>query len=89
MLVLKTEVLPIECVVRGYLSGSGWVEYQETGKVCGVPLPRGLVESSKFDEPILPLRQRQRLAFTMKISPSRELKGSLVRTWPRKSNPFH
>ena len=52
MLVVKTEVLPIECVVRGYLSGSGWVEYQKTGEVCGVPLPRGLAESSKLDWPI-------------------------------------
>jgi phosphoribosylaminoimidazole-succinocarboxamide synthase len=52
MLVVKTEVLPIECVVRGYLSGSGWEEYQRTGVVCGVPLPKGLVESSKLNEPI-------------------------------------
>ncbi len=52
MWVVKTEVLPIECVVRGYLSGSGWVEYQETGKICGVSLPRGLVESSKLEAPI-------------------------------------
>ncbi len=52
MLVTKTEVLPIECVVRGYLSGSGWTEYQETGEVCGVLLPKGLVESSKLDEPV-------------------------------------
>lgn len=52
MLVMKTEVLPIECVVRGYLSGSGWEEYQKTGVVCGVPLPKGLVESSKLSEPI-------------------------------------
>lgn len=52
MLVMKTEVIPIECVVRGYLSGSGWVEYQATGKVCGLKLPKGLVESSKLDEPI-------------------------------------
>lgn len=52
MLVTKTEVLPIECVVRGYLSGSGWGEYQGTGKVCGVPLPTGLVESSELHEPI-------------------------------------
>jgi phosphoribosylaminoimidazole-succinocarboxamide synthase len=52
MLVMKTEVLPIECVVRGYLSGSGWVEYQNAGAVCGVPLPKGLLESSKLDEPI-------------------------------------
>ena len=52
MLVMKTEVLPIECVVRGYLSGSGWEEYQKTGEVCGVSLPRGLVESSKLSQPI-------------------------------------
>ena len=52
MLVVKTEVLPIECVVRGYLSGSGWVEYQKTGEICGVSLPKGLMESSKFDEPV-------------------------------------
>src|SRR4030043_184347 len=38
MLVIKTDPLPIECVVRGYLSGSGWQEYQETGEVCGIPL---------------------------------------------------
>ena len=52
MLVMKTEVLPIECVVRGYLSGSGWQEYQETGEVCGIRLPKGLLESSKLEEPI-------------------------------------
>jgi phosphoribosylaminoimidazole-succinocarboxamide synthase len=52
MLVTKTEVLPVECVVRGYLSGSGWEEYRKAGEVCGIPLPRGLVESSKLGEPI-------------------------------------
>ncbi|OGP90124.1 MAG: phosphoribosylaminoimidazolesuccinocarboxamide synthase [Deltaproteobacteria bacterium RBG_16_47_11] len=52
MLVTKTEVLPIECVVRGYLSGSGWEEYQKTGEVCGIPLPKGLAESARLDEPI-------------------------------------
>jgi phosphoribosylaminoimidazole-succinocarboxamide synthase len=52
MLVKKTEVLPIECVVRGYLSGSGWEEYRKTGEVCGIRLPKGLVESSKLEEPI-------------------------------------
>ncbi|HEK84731.1 MAG: phosphoribosylaminoimidazolesuccinocarboxamide synthase [Candidatus Saccharicenans sp.] len=52
MLVKKTRVIPIECVVRGYLSGSGWKEYQETGKVCGIKLPKGLQESSRLDEPI-------------------------------------
>ena len=52
MLVVKTEVLPVECVVRGYLSGSGWEEYQKTGEVCGIKLPEGLRESSKLEEPI-------------------------------------
>jgi phosphoribosylaminoimidazole-succinocarboxamide synthase len=52
MLVVKTDVLPIECVVRGYLSGSGWEEYRRTGEVCGINLPRGLLESSKLEEPI-------------------------------------
>ncbi len=52
MLVVKTEVLPVECVVRGYLSGSGWEEYRKTGEVCGIKLPKGLLESSKLGEPI-------------------------------------
>jgi phosphoribosylaminoimidazole-succinocarboxamide synthase len=52
MLVTKTEVLPVECVVRGYLSGSGWEEYRTTGEVCGIRLPKGLVESTKLDDPI-------------------------------------
>jgi phosphoribosylaminoimidazole-succinocarboxamide synthase len=52
MLVVKTEVLPVECVIRGYLSGSGWEEYQKTGEVCGIKLPKGLLESSKLEEPI-------------------------------------
>ena len=52
MLVMKTEVLPVECVVRGYLSGSGWEEYRKTGEVCGIKLPGGLRESTKLGEPI-------------------------------------
>jgi len=52
MLVRQTQPLPIECVVRGYLSGSGWKEYQATGKVCGIALPSGLRESDKLPEPI-------------------------------------
>jgi phosphoribosylaminoimidazole-succinocarboxamide synthase len=48
----KTNVVPIECVVRGYLTGSGWKEYQKNGMVCGVKLPEGLVESSRLPEPI-------------------------------------
>jgi phosphoribosylaminoimidazole-succinocarboxamide synthase len=52
MLVIKTEVLPIECVVRGYLSGSAWEEYQATGEVCGIRLEKGLEESDKLRTPI-------------------------------------
>ena len=52
MLVRKTEPLPIECVVRGYLSGSGWKSYQENYSVCGIALPKGLKESDKLPEPI-------------------------------------
>lgn len=52
MLVRKTEVVPIECVVRGYLSGSGWKEYRRDGTVCGIKLPSGLRESDKLPEPI-------------------------------------
>ncbi len=52
MLVRKSEVVPIECVVRGYLVGSGWKEYQQTGSVCGISLPKGLQQSARFEEPI-------------------------------------
>lgn len=52
MLVKKTKPLPIECVVRGYLSGSGWKEYKENSEVCGIKLPKGLKESDKLSEPI-------------------------------------
>ncbi|NLY01334.1 MAG: phosphoribosylaminoimidazolesuccinocarboxamide synthase [Rhodopirellula sp.] len=51
-LVRKTEVVPIECVVRGYLSGSGWKEYRTSGTVCGIRLPAGLTESARIVEPI-------------------------------------
>jgi len=52
MLCRKTKVVPIECVVRGYLSGSGWGEYREHGTVCGIRLPAGLTESARLPEPI-------------------------------------
>lgn len=52
MLVKKSEVIPIESVVRGYISGSGWVDYKQTGKICGIKLPGGLKESQKFNEPL-------------------------------------
>jgi phosphoribosylaminoimidazole-succinocarboxamide synthase len=52
MVVRRTDVIPIECVARGYLSGSGWKEYQQSGTVCGIPLPAGLQESSRLPTPI-------------------------------------
>src|SRR6185436_15344202 len=52
MLVRKAEVFPIECVVRGYLVGSGWKDYLRTGEVCGHKLPENLAESAELEEPI-------------------------------------
>ena len=52
MLVKKAQPLPVECIVRGYLSGSGWKDYQATGAVCGIRLPAGLAESDRLPEPI-------------------------------------
>jgi phosphoribosylaminoimidazole-succinocarboxamide synthase len=52
MIVRRTDPLPIECVARGYLSGSGWKDYRATGSVCGVPLPAGLTESARLPAPI-------------------------------------
>lgn len=52
MLVKKATPLPVECIVRGYISGSGWKDYKATGAICGIKLPTGLVESDKLEEPI-------------------------------------
>ena len=52
MVVKKAKPLPVECIVRGYLSGSGWNEYREKGSISGIPLPRGLRESQKLDSPL-------------------------------------
>jgi phosphoribosylaminoimidazole-succinocarboxamide synthase len=52
LVVQKLSMLPVECVVRGYLSGSGWADYQRTGTVCGIPLPPGLRESEQLPEPL-------------------------------------
>lgn len=52
MVVRKTQPLPVECVVRGYISGSGWKDYKATGKICGIALPAGLRESDRLPEPI-------------------------------------
>ena len=52
MMCKKLEMLPVECIVRGYITGSGWASYQENGTVCGIKLPEGLKESEQLPEPI-------------------------------------
>ena len=52
MLCRKTEVVPIECIARGYITGSGWKDYQRTGAVCGIPLPKGLRNSDRLEKPL-------------------------------------
>jgi hypothetical protein len=71
MLCRRVEIVPFECVVRGYLAGSGWREYQESGEVCGVPLPAGLEESSGCRSRSSRPRPRPSTASTTRTSPSR------------------
>jgi len=68
MLVKKTEPLPVECVVRGYLSGSGWKSYQKSAEVCGITLPAGLVESSRLLEPIFTPSTKEEQGHDINIS---------------------
>jgi phosphoribosylaminoimidazole-succinocarboxamide synthase len=63
MLVVKTNPLPVECVIRGYLSGSGWEEYERTGEICGISLPKGLLESSKLEDPIFTPATKAEIGF--------------------------
>ncbi len=68
MLVKRTDPVPIECVVRGYLSGSGWAEYKENQTVCGIKLPEGLQESDKLDEPIFTPATKEETGHDMNVS---------------------
>jgi phosphoribosylaminoimidazole-succinocarboxamide synthase len=68
MLVRKTKPVPIECVARGYLSGSGWKEYQKSGSVCGVPLPAGLRESDRLPTPIFTPATKEESGHDINIS---------------------
>jgi phosphoribosylaminoimidazole-succinocarboxamide synthase len=71
MLCRRTRPVPIECVARGYLSGSGWKEYQKTGMVCGVPLPKGLRESDRLPEPIFTPATKEESGHDVNISEDR------------------
>lgn len=68
MLVRKAEVVPIECVARGYLAGSGWKEYRQTGRVCGLALPPGLRESEQLPEPIFTPATKETTGHDLNIS---------------------
>ncbi|HEY7095154.1 MAG TPA: phosphoribosylaminoimidazolesuccinocarboxamide synthase [Terriglobales bacterium] len=68
MLVKRGEMFPVECVVRGYLSGSGWKEYKSSGKVCGIDLPTGLKESDKLPEPIFTPATKESTGHDINIS---------------------
>ena len=79
MLVTKTEPLPIECVARGYLSGSGWKDYAATGEVCGITLPPGLRESDRLPQPIFTPATKEQSGHDINIS---EARAAEVIGWP-------
>lgn len=68
MVTRKAEVFPVECVVRGYLSGSGWKEYKQSGSVCGIKLPAGLRESDRLPEPIFTPATKEQSGHDINIS---------------------
>jgi phosphoribosylaminoimidazole-succinocarboxamide synthase len=68
MVVEKAKVIPVECVVRGYLSGSGWKDYKETGGICGIKLPEGLLESSRLERPIFTPTTKAEAGHDMSVS---------------------
>jgi phosphoribosylaminoimidazole-succinocarboxamide synthase len=68
MLVRRAQVVPMECVARGYLAGSGWKEYRTTGRVCGIELPEGLVESDRLPEPIFTPATKEATGHDVNIS---------------------
>lgn len=76
MYVHKCKMLPVEFIVRGYLAGSGWKEYRQKGTVCGIPLPSGLVESSKLPEPIYTPSTKSETGHDINISP--EEAGNII-----------
>jgi phosphoribosylaminoimidazole-succinocarboxamide synthase len=69
MFVRRADVVPLECVARGYLSGSGWSQYRRSGDVCGVPLPPGLVESDRLPEPIFTPTTKAAEGHDLPVSP--------------------
>jgi len=70
LLVRRADVVPLECVARGYLSGSGWTQYREIGAVCGVPLPPGLTESDRLSEPVFTPTTKAAQGHDLPVSPA-------------------
>lgn len=68
MLTVKAEMFPVECVARGYLAGSGWKEYRESGSVCGIPLPQGLLECDRLPEPLFTPATKEETGHDINIS---------------------
>ncbi|MCM8761612.1 MAG: phosphoribosylaminoimidazolesuccinocarboxamide synthase [Candidatus Omnitrophica bacterium] len=68
MLVKKAKTIPVECVVRGYISGSGWKEYKQSGSICGIALPKGLRESDKLPEPIFTPSTKEDVGHDINVS---------------------
>ena len=68
MLVKKAKPIPVECIVRGYLSGSGWKEYQQSRSICGIKLPAGLKESDKLPEPIFTPSTKEDVGHDINVS---------------------
>ena len=92
MLVRKAEVVPIECVVRGYLAGSGWKEYRRDGTVCGIRLPAGLRESDQLPEPIFTPATKEETGHDINISQERmaEITGrELMETLRERSSDIY
>ena len=83
MLVRKTKVVPVECVVRGYLAGSGWKEYKASGKICGIRIPAGLRESDRLEEPIFTPSTKAEEGHDLNIS-FKEMQKTVGNTLARK-----
>ena len=89
MMCKKLEMLPIECIVRGYITGSGWASYQKDGTVCGIKLPEGLKESDKLRSPSTLHPQKQRSASMTKTFPMSRASLTWKNTSPEKEKNTH
>ena len=84
----KLNMLPIECIVRGYITGSGWESYKENGTVCGIKLPEGLKESDKLPEPIYTPTTKADLGIMMRHISFEESVEILEKLYPGKGEEY-